>query len=80
MRALLVLLLFLGIGMMVLHQSVLQTTASQKIVEYRYLPLPLDQWLKEQEFSAFNVMNDMVETTAGYCSTPTVTPTVTPTT
>jgi hypothetical protein len=67
MRPLLVVLLFLGAGLMAIHQSVRTTEAIEQKVEYRYLPLPLNEWMKEQQFSAFNVMTDMVETTQGYC-------------
>lgn len=67
MRPLLVVLLFLGAGLLAIHQSVRTTAAIEQKVEYRYLPLPLNEWIKEQQFSAFNVMTDMVETTQGYC-------------
>lgn len=67
MRPLLVVLLFLGAGLMVIHQSVRTKDAIEQKVEYRYLPLPLNEWMKEQQFSAFNAMSDMVETTQGYC-------------
>ena len=79
MRPLLVVLLFTGAGLLVLHQSLKTQAAIEQKIEYRYLPLPLDQWLKEQQFSAFNVMNDMIETTQGYCG-PVKTSSVTPTT
>jgi hypothetical protein len=82
MRPLLVVLLFLGAGLMALHQSVRTTDAIEQKVEYRYLPLPLNEWMKEQQFSAFNAMTDMVETTHGYCgpvkTSSTATPTDTP--
>ena len=61
-------LLVIGMGFLALHASVKSVELKQSLVEYRYLPLPLDQWFKEQQFSAFQVMNDMVETTTGYCS------------
>ena len=81
MRPLLVVLLFVGAGLLAIHQSVRTTEAIEQKVEYRYLPLPLNEWMKEQQFSAFNVMNDMVETTQGYCGpvkTSTKIPTDTP--
>lgn len=63
-----IVLFVLGAGMIMMHQSMKTAALQEKKVEYRYLPLDLDTWLKEQSFSAFNVMNDMVNQTQGYCS------------
>ena len=88
MRFLLVMMLLLGAGLMFAHQYIRTATLTNERVEYRYLPLPLDEWFKEQQFSAAAVMSDMVEGTQGYCSNgtsatlppvPTTTPTPTPT-
>lgn len=36
-------------------------------VEYRYLPLSIDQWFKESQYAASDVMNSLIEDTNGYC-------------
>jgi hypothetical protein len=80
MTPLLVALLVAGAGLLVIHQTVQQKAAMKQRVEYRFLPLPLDQWFKEQQFSAFATLSDMVNDTNGYCITqPTGTPLPEPT-
>lgn len=79
MTPLLVALLVAGAGLLVIHQTVQQKAAMKQRVEYRFLPLPLDQWFKEQQFSAFTTLSDMVNDTNGYCITPTGTPLPQPT-
>lgn len=64
----LAILLVLGACLMMAHQQMRQTALAEQRVEYRYLPLDLDTWLKEQQHSAFNVMNDMVSQGNGYCT------------
>ena len=79
MSPLLIALLFTGAGLLVIHSSVQKQASAKQRIEYRYLPLPLDEWMKEQQFSAFNVMSDLVNDTNGYCVTPSPAPGITPT-
>jgi hypothetical protein len=92
MNILLVLILFLGLMFYYAHQYKVQQEIIQNQparIEYRYLPLSLDQWFKESQYSATNVMNSLVSDVNGYCNPITVdsgayvdeqTPSVTPTT
>lgn len=79
MTPLLIALLFTGAGLLVIHSSVQKQGAMKQRIEYRYLPLPLDQWMKEQQFSAFNVLTDMANDANGFCTTPTPAPMMFPT-
>jgi hypothetical protein len=79
MTPLLIALLFTGAGLLVIHSSVQKQAVMKQRIEYRYLPLPLDQWMKEQQFSAFNVLTDMANDANGFCTTPTPAPTMFPT-
>jgi hypothetical protein len=91
MNILLVLILFLGLAFFYAHQYKVQQEIIQQQpsrIEYRYLPLSLDQWFKESQYSATNVMNSLVSDVNGYCNPITVdgseyideeTPSVTPT-
>ena len=47
-------------------QNQMKVTESTK-VEYRYLPLSIDQWFKESQYAASDVMNSLIEDTNGYC-------------
>lgn len=68
MQFFLAILFVFGACMMMAHQQYRATALQEKRVEYRYLPLDLDSWLKEQQYSAWNVMSDMVNQTSGYCT------------
>lgn len=68
MHLFLTILLVLGAGMVFAHQQKRTDELYEKKVEYRYLPLPLDDYLRQQQYSASNVMGDMINQTQGYCS------------
>jgi hypothetical protein len=69
MNLLLTLILFCGLAFWYAHlQKQMQVTdESSTRVEYRYLPLSIDQWFKESQYVASDVMNSLVEDTNGYC-------------
>jgi hypothetical protein len=69
MNLLLVIILFCGMAFWFAHlqKKMMVDDKIQTRVEYRYLPLSIDQWFKESQYAASDVMNSMVEDTNGYC-------------
>jgi hypothetical protein len=69
MNVLITLILFCGLAFWFAHlqKKMQMADESSTRVEYRYLPLSIDQWFKESQYVATDVMNSLVEDTNGYC-------------
>ena len=71
MNLLITLILFCGLAFFFAYQHKLHREQEERLlptrIEYRYLPLSIDQWFKESQYTASDVMNSLIEDTNGYC-------------